>query len=53
MVQAEIMPSGANSNPSDYLGVGYVALDEGGGWQLKLAKELKAAGFLIDMNKAL
>ena len=39
--------------PSDYLGVGYVALDEGGGWQLKLAKELKAAGFLIDMNKAL
>jgi hypothetical protein len=30
-----------------------VALDEGGGWQLKVAKELKAAGFTIDMNAAL
>jgi hypothetical protein len=31
----------------------YVPIDEGGGWQLRLAKELKAAGFPIDMNKAL
>lgn len=38
--------------PTDYLGVVYVPLDEGGGWQLRLAKELKAAGFEIDMNKA-
>lgn len=36
--------------PSDYLGVGYVELDSAGGWQLKLAKELRAAGFSIDMN---
>lgn len=39
--------------PTDYLGVLYVPLDEGGGWQLRLAKELKAAGFDIDMNKAI
>jgi predicted nucleotide-binding protein len=36
--------------PSDYLGVGYVQLDAGGGWRLELAKELRAAGFAIDMN---
>ena len=36
--------------PSDYLGVGYVQLDAGGGWQLQLARELRAAGFDIDMN---
>ena len=39
--------------PSDYLGVGYVALDESGGWRLQLAKELRSAGFAIDMNQAL
>jgi predicted nucleotide-binding protein len=44
---------GALELPSDYLGVVYVPIDEGGGWQLRLAKELKAAGFTIDMNKAL
>src|SRR5258708_3203815 len=38
--------------PSDYLGVGYVALDEGGGWRLQLAKELRSAGFSVDMNLA-
>jgi predicted nucleotide-binding protein len=39
--------------PSDYLGVGYVPLDAGGGWRLQLAKELRTAGFAIDMNEAL
>lgn len=39
--------------PSDYLGVGYVALDEGGGWRLQLAKELRGAGFSVDMNLVL
>jgi predicted nucleotide-binding protein len=39
--------------PTDYLGVLYVPLDDGGGWQLRLAKELKATGFEIDMNKAI
>jgi len=39
--------------PSDYLGVVYVPLDDGGGWRLQLAKELREAGFEIDMNRAL
>jgi predicted nucleotide-binding protein len=39
--------------PSDYLGVGYVPLDAGGGWRLQLAKELRTAGFAVDMNEAL
>lgn len=39
--------------PSDYTGVLYVPMDEGGGWQLKLAKEIKAAGIPIDLNKAM
>jgi predicted nucleotide-binding protein len=39
--------------PTDYLGVIFVPLDEGGGWQLRLSKELKAAGFDIDLNKAM
>jgi predicted nucleotide-binding protein len=39
--------------PSDYMGVIYIPFDGGGGWRLQLAKELRAAGFAIDMNKAL
>jgi predicted nucleotide-binding protein len=38
--------------PTDYLGVLFIPLDDGGGWQLRLARELKAAGYDIDMNKA-
>lgn len=36
--------------PSDILGVGYVAIDSHGSWRYQLAKELKAAGYNIDMN---
>jgi hypothetical protein len=39
--------------PTDLAGVIYTELDENDGWKLKLAKELKAAGFNIDANKAL
>jgi predicted nucleotide-binding protein len=38
---------------SDYSGVLNVEIDEAGGWRLQLAKELKAAGLPVDMNKAL
>jgi predicted nucleotide-binding protein len=38
--------------PSDYTGVLYVALDDAGAWRFALAKELKAAGFQVDMNHA-
>ena len=37
--------------PSDYNGVLYVPMDEGGGWQLRLVKELKAAGMDVDANR--
>lgn len=39
--------------PSDYLGVLYLPLDPGGGWQLKLAQEMKAGGLEVDLNKAI
>ena len=39
--------------PSDFLGVGYVPLDSNGGWHVTLARELRAAGFSIDMNQVL
>lgn len=39
--------------PSDYSGVLYVKLDGNGGWRINLAKELRGAGFPVDMNKAL
>ena len=39
--------------PSDYMGVIYIKYDSQDGWRLRLAKELKAAGLPIDMNKAI
>lgn len=38
--------------PSDYRGVQYIKIDAEGGWRLELARELKAAGIEIDMNRA-
>jgi len=29
----------------------FVPFDDSNGWQLKIAKEMKAAGLKIDMNK--
>ena len=37
--------------PTDYQGVLYTPLDDAGAWQVKLAKELQAIGFDIDLNK--
>jgi predicted nucleotide-binding protein len=39
--------------PSDIRGVEYVPIDPAGGWKLRLAREVKAAGFDIDMNQAI
>lgn len=39
--------------PSDLSGVVYTELDAADGWKLKLVRELKAAGFHIDANKAI
>jgi len=38
--------------PSDYVGVVWEKMDEGGGWKLALARELKAAGNEVDLNRA-
>lgn len=37
--------------PSDIDGVVYVRVDEGKGWRMELAREIKAAGITVDMNK--
>jgi predicted nucleotide-binding protein len=39
--------------PSDYSGVLFVSMDANNNWQLPLAKEIKAAGIDIDLNKAI
>lgn len=36
---------------SDYQGVLYVAMDDAGGWKMKLASEIKEAGIAVDLNK--
>jgi len=43
---------GAVEKPSDFDGVMYIAFDNGDGWKLALARELQAAGFEVDLNKA-
>ncbi|MFV1949401.1 MAG: TIR domain-containing protein [Anaerolineales bacterium] len=37
--------------PSDFSGVLWIRIDPEGAWQLKLAREIKAAGFEVDLNK--
>lgn len=39
--------------PSDFHGVIYLPMDEGGGWKLKVASELKQAGIAVDLNLAI
>jgi predicted nucleotide-binding protein len=39
--------------PSDWHGVTWVALDDRGAWKMELFRELKAAGFDVDMNLVL
>jgi predicted nucleotide-binding protein len=38
--------------PSDIHGVVYVPYDAAGGWRLKLANEIRAAGLAVDLNLA-
>jgi predicted nucleotide-binding protein len=37
--------------PSDINGIVYIAVDEAGGWQFELLRELRAAGLEVDLNK--
>lgn len=41
---------GSTDIPSDFHGVLYVSMDDGGGWKLKLATEMKQAGLDVDLN---
>ena len=43
---------GSVTVPSDYNGVVYTDMDSKGAWKLELVRELKAAGFEVDANKA-
>ena len=38
--------------PSDYDGVVYIPFDDSGGWEMRLIRELKSAGYDIDANRA-
>jgi predicted nucleotide-binding protein len=44
---------GSVEMPSDFHGVIYLPMDDGAGWKLKLASELKQAGIEIDLNLAI
>lgn len=39
--------------PSDFAGVVWEQMDAGHGWKVSLGRELRAAGFEVDLNKAL
>lgn len=38
--------------PSDYSGVVYLPLDDAGAWKMDLAREIRASGLEVDLNKA-
>jgi len=44
-------PEGEVEIPSDFSGLLWIRIDREGAWQLKLAREVKAAGLGIDLNK--
>ena len=46
-----VLYKGGVELPSDILGVVYNAMDDADGWKLSVAKELKAAGYSVDLNK--
>lgn len=48
-----VLTKGGIEMPSDVLGLVYESMDSSEGWKVKLARELKAAGFQVDMNRAL
>jgi predicted nucleotide-binding protein len=38
-------------SPSDLQGFVYIPYDQGGSWKYDVAKEIKAAGYDVDLNK--
>jgi len=47
-----VLTKGKLEMPSDVLGLVYESMDRGEGWKLRLARELKAAGYSVDLNRA-
>lgn len=48
-----VLTKGEVEMPSDILGLVYEPMDGNEGWKVRLARELKAAGFEVDLNKAI
>jgi hypothetical protein len=48
-----VLTKGDVEMPSDVLGLVYERMDPSEGWKMKLARELKAAGFQIDLNRVI
>lgn len=46
-----VLLKGDVERPSDYDGVIYIPFDDGEGWKLTLGRELRAAGFTVDLNR--
>ncbi len=46
-----VLLKGSASMPSDFNGVLYIQMDNAGKWKFDLAKELKEAGFTIELGK--
>ncbi len=46
-----ILMKGGIEMPSDLHGIGYVPLDDNGGWRKRLVQELQAAGFDAGANR--
>ena len=46
-----VLLKGDIERPSDYDGVIYIPMDDGGGWKLTLGRELIDAGFDVDLNR--
>lgn len=48
-----VLTKGEVEMPSDVLGLVYQPMDRSEGWKMRLARELKAAKFEIDLNRAI
>jgi predicted nucleotide-binding protein len=48
-----VLTKGEIEMPSDIFALIYEPMDKSDGWKMRLAKELKGAGFTIDLNKAI
>ncbi len=45
------LKKGGIGMPSDDVGTVYINWDDGSAWKVELAKELRAAGYDVDLNK--